>query len=333
MNRRLIALVAALLLAGGGTFVLVNFVRGAEERATAGEELTTVWVVQTTIPKGTSGASIGSYVAQDEVLAKSVPPGAYTQDLQAMQTALTGFAAAVDILPGEVVINSRWVAEELLDNARPDVPTRREPPNPRMLQVPIRFTAEQALGGIILPGETVAIIASFDDYTVENGSIDLEGSGDVVVLPEAAGDGGGGAEASQSATRILIHKAFVTEVQAESVPQFEVLDEELESGATLAPATGFVVTFALYPEDVERLIFAKTYGSLWLASQAEEAYDYPTNIVLLDEIFDDTVPIGLEQELAAGPVVTVDEDEDDEADTAPAGDDDAAAGDDTTGEG
>ena len=41
MRRRIIALVAALLLAGVGTFVLIGFVQGAEDRATAGQELVT----------------------------------------------------------------------------------------------------------------------------------------------------------------------------------------------------------------------------------------------------------------------------------------------------
>lgn len=297
MNRRVIALVAALLLAGVGTLVLVKFVQGAEDRATAGEELATVWLVQTTVPKGTSGAAIGSYVVQEQVLVKSVPPGAYTSDLQAMQTALTGFVASVDLFPGEVVVNTRWVAEEAFDNERPDIPTRREPPNPRMLQVPVRLSVEEALGGIIQPGETVAIIASFDNYRNEDTTVTIEGGDDVVALPESADDAiGGTGQAEGAATRILINKAYVTEVQAEAVPLFENTEEGVESQATLAPTTGFVVTFALFPEDAERLVFANTYGSLWLALQTEDAYDYPTTVQTLEDIFDDSVPTGLLEE-------------------------------------
>ena len=52
----------------------------------------------------------------------------------------------------------------------------------------------------------------------------------------------------------------------------------------LAPRTGFIVTFALEPNDVERLIFAAQYGSIWLASQTADDTG-PTDIVTIDDIF------------------------------------------------
>ena len=58
MNRRLIGLVLAILLAAGGTFVLVSYVRGAEDRALAGEQSVEVLVVDRPIAKGTAAASI-----------------------------------------------------------------------------------------------------------------------------------------------------------------------------------------------------------------------------------------------------------------------------------
>ena len=51
--RRAVGVAGAVLVALLGTMLLVGYVRGAEERALAGEELTEVLVVKTVIPRGT----------------------------------------------------------------------------------------------------------------------------------------------------------------------------------------------------------------------------------------------------------------------------------------
>ena len=53
MKRRIIAAVAALLLAGIGAVVLTSYVRGADARAMAGMQTEKVLVVTTMVPKGT----------------------------------------------------------------------------------------------------------------------------------------------------------------------------------------------------------------------------------------------------------------------------------------
>ena len=50
MSRKVIGIVVALALASVGTVALVSYVRSAEERAQAGEELVEVYVLTDTVP-------------------------------------------------------------------------------------------------------------------------------------------------------------------------------------------------------------------------------------------------------------------------------------------
>ena len=54
MNRRTVGIIAAIALAAVGTFVLVAYVRGAEDRAVAGEKMVDVVVASKTIDAGTA---------------------------------------------------------------------------------------------------------------------------------------------------------------------------------------------------------------------------------------------------------------------------------------
>ncbi|MDH4171105.1 MAG: hypothetical protein OEW42_16090, partial [Acidimicrobiia bacterium] len=52
MKRKVLGFVAAVLLTIAGTAVLVAYVRGAEDRALAGEETTEIYVVAKQIKRG-----------------------------------------------------------------------------------------------------------------------------------------------------------------------------------------------------------------------------------------------------------------------------------------
>lgn len=289
MNRRIIAVVASLLLAGAGTFVLLNFVRGAEERAGAGEELQPVWMVTQTIPQGTPGEDIGVFVQQELIPSKTIPSAAIGEDL----SVLSEFVAEIDLVQGEILLSNRFVAPDEVEQRRGDAPSRTVVEGTeQLLQVPVRLDVEQALGGIIQPGDTVAILVSIDSDLNGTASLDLDG-GDVVAVPTDGFDGEEGAEAGDDQyTGIIIHKALVAEVQVDDAPVFtaETGDAEVEAsaGVVLAPSTSYLVTFALTPEDVERLVHGATYGTIWLAAQGEDAYDYPTPEINNSVIFDDT---------------------------------------------
>ena len=63
MKRRVIAAIAAILLAGVGAVVLLGYVGHADQRALAGMETVSVFVVTALIPEGTTADALAKLVA------------------------------------------------------------------------------------------------------------------------------------------------------------------------------------------------------------------------------------------------------------------------------
>jgi pilus assembly protein CpaB len=278
MKRRVIALVAALLLAGVGTFVLVGFVQGAEDRATAGEERVEVFIIQRTVPRATTGEALATavppYVKLESLPIKAVAPGVVTN-----LDSLAGFVAEIDLTIGEQIIAGRWVAPGEVNTLRDALPERRVETPDGLLELPVSLGAEQALGGIIAAGDTVAVVASFESFPEDAAGETVTVGTDVVAIPGSTAE-----EASTiEATHIILHNALVVEVQATTPPSF--VGEGDDGSTRLAPQGEFVVTFALSPRDVERVVFAAQYGELWLAAQTVDDVG-PTSIVTIRDIFE-----------------------------------------------
>lgn len=145
MNRKISGLAGAVGLAAVGTLVLVGYVNAAEDRALAGERLVPVLVVDEPAEKGTLADAV--VVRTEQVPVKVKASGAVT----AMDD-LEGMAAAVDLLPGEQVLASRFAPVEEVGGA--GIADGLE-------QVTISLDAQRAVGGRLAPGSTVGVFASF----------------------------------------------------------------------------------------------------------------------------------------------------------------------------
>ena len=142
-------IVAAVVLAGAGTALLVGYVQGAEDRALKGEDPTRVYVVTDTIPKGTVGGDLGSKVRQETVPAKVRAAGAVSS-----LNALAGKVALVDLVPGEQLVSTRFGTAADAVGA---------PSN--LLQVTVAMDPVRALGGSVREGDSVGVLASFKGDT------------------------------------------------------------------------------------------------------------------------------------------------------------------------
>ena len=78
MRRRLLAALAALLLAATGAVVLLAYVRGADARALAGVETVDVLVVDQPVAEGTPGEDLAGLVRTERLPVKAVVPGGVT---------------------------------------------------------------------------------------------------------------------------------------------------------------------------------------------------------------------------------------------------------------
>jgi pilus assembly protein CpaB len=178
MKVRILAGLAALVLAIAGTAVLVGYVQGADARARQGAAMSEVFVVSADVPAGTPGEQLGEYIARKKVPATDVTPGGVT-DLGT----LAGRVAATALLPGEQLLDARFV-----DPASLETPGTVAAPE-GMHEVTIQLGPDRVVGGQLTAGDTVGVFVSFDSGTASGG-------------PE---------------THLLFHKVLITTIQGAPV--------------------------------------------------------------------------------------------------------------------
>lgn len=272
MNRKWLGVLASIAFVALGTFVLVRYVQGAEERALEGEETVEVLVVNTAVPRGAAADDLQGKVDTVLVPTKVQAPGSVTE-----LSALAGTFAAVDLVPGEQLLASRFVsAEELIaldDFAVPD----------GLLELTLSLSPDRALGGELRPGDEVAVIASFAPFTLtedESAGVQIEEAIQQSEEDETIqqSEENTTERKTPSSTHLIIHNALVTNIQVERLPAATDEASAEQSGVELAPTGNLLVTLAMEPDDVERTVFSAEFGTVWLAQESETAPDKATRI-------------------------------------------------------
>ena len=147
--RRLIAALAAMLLAGVGAVLLLSYIGTAELRAMAGMETVRVLVVQKPVAEGTPGEKLTGLVTAKTLPAKAVASGT----LSSLEP-IRGRVATTDLQPGEQLLASRFVDPAVLvDPDEVKIPKG-------MQQISIALESQRVLGGELKPGATVGVFIS-----------------------------------------------------------------------------------------------------------------------------------------------------------------------------
>jgi len=253
MNRRVLAIATALLLAVIGTGAVLAYVRQANARALAGLKPVTVLVAQREIPAGTpaGGAWQDGSLRQETLPARSVSLdaiGSITADLGSL-------VMSSDVMPGQVLLRQMLVPAALVSGGLA-IPGS-------MVAVTIPLCISQAVAGFVHAGSQVAIFDTFSSQSLSSSescsqsgeSHQGQASGTVetrVVLPRVlvlavgspgssqggSGSGGGLNAGGQSQGGVLVTLA-VDQADAERV--IELTETGLPYLALLTPAsqTGF----------------------------------------------------------------------------------------------
>lgn len=256
MNRKLIGMLTALGLATAGTLLIVGYVRGIEGRAMADERVVPVLVVKQAIAEGIAAADIVGSIGREEVPAKVRAEGAVSE-----LSELDGLVTAVDLVPGEQLTKKRFLSPQAVAKEQGiEVPKG-------LLEVTVPLDVSRVVGGQIMPGDTVAVLASFSD-----GASDGE-----------ADDGAG------AGTHVLLHKVLVTDLRtdtAEIAPPDDKQPQPEASGGV--PGAQIYVTFALDAPSVERVVHTAEFGTMWLAHEPEDAPEAGTRIQRTKTIYEGT---------------------------------------------
>lgn len=257
MNRRVIGVIVALILAGLGTWAIINYVQGADERAIEGQEVTEVLVVTAPIEAGTSAEDIANAVTLAE--RREVDLEAVVGEVESLDT-LAGLVATVDLEPGEIVLASRFAEPESFRQF-PEVEVPED-----LFEVTVELAPERVLGGELVPGERVAIVASFQPFTLD--AVEPTSTEDLQDFIDQPVEVDGGTEAAALRTpdssHIIADRVLVTNLQFGQAP--ETTDAEGDTPAqALSPRGSLLVTVALDAPQVEQLVFTQEFGSVWLA--------------------------------------------------------------------
>lgn len=226
MNRRLVAVLAALVLAIVGAALVINYVRSADARAIAAQQPVKVYVAQKLIPAGTmlKDAERTQLFTETRVAASALPVGA----LQDVTPENNGFLALSDIQPGEFLMSARFGSTPVGEKAI-EVPSG-------MLAMSVELSDPARVGKFVTPGSHIAIYAThkiklFGTDPKIKAFNDLDVKGTSVLLPDVQVIGMGD-------NPLASPKPTTTE------------------GDQQAAAPGFLVTLAVTPEDAPRLAHA-----------------------------------------------------------------------------
>lgn len=176
MTRRVMAAVAAVALALVAGVLVAGYVAAADSRAAVGYELTEVFVVTEPIPVGERA------VTGVNIEIRELPRTAVVADAITSVAELGDRVAAVDLVPGEQVLNTRFVDPIFALGKAVEIPEE-------MAEVTVVLSSDRVLGGNITAGDTVGVLASYGTY------------------PDDA------------TTSTLLHRALVSRVQGITVPE------------------------------------------------------------------------------------------------------------------
>lgn len=239
MRTRLIAAVAAVVLAAVGTLSLIAYVRGADARALEGARTVNVLVATQPIPKNTPAASLVGLVA-----VKALPEMAVLPDRVTSLDQLAGQVAITDLLGGEQLVRARFAdpvtARSKDQGGLPE----------GMQEVTIQLEPQRALGGHVAPGDTVGVFISFSppikDY---NTHLRLH--------------------------KVLVTRVQAAPLPAATEGESTAADE----GPAPLPTGDYLITFAVDVPMAEKIVFAAENGRIWLSSEPLSANEAGASIV------------------------------------------------------
>jgi pilus assembly protein CpaB len=251
MNRRLLMIALAVVLALIGTGAVYTYVKHADTRALAGTKAADVLIVQKRIPTGTSVKDVqaGGYLKADHVPTSSVPAGA----INAISSDMSTQVATADLQPGQIVL------KESFGNLVPTTSGLNIPDGMMAVSFSVQTPADVA--GYVQPKSQIAI---FDTFKLVNK--------DGTPTSKSAAD-------ANKATKLLLPRVQVLAVSA-AAPKST--DKAAGNGTLL-------VTVALNQADAERLIHESESGSMYLALLSETSKTGPArgvdNLGLLGPVF------------------------------------------------
>lgn len=232
MNRRILLVTAAVVLALVGTIAVYGYVKSADSRAVADTRAASVIVTTKRIPAGTSWADAvkGGYLNREHIPAGSAPSSA----MASIAAAAIGrdAVAEADIAPGQIVLRQAF------GTATPKTGVLSIPKHDVAVSVQVGGNSDVA--GYVAPGSQVIIFmtAKYNGHKPGHKAM----VGDELTM-----------------TRTVVPRAEV--LATSSAPPTDVTGTSTTSSSS---DSSTLVTVAVSQRDAERLILMQQVGQLYL---------------------------------------------------------------------
>ncbi len=252
MKSRLISGVAAVVLALVGAMMLYGYAQGAEARAVEGLDPVDVLVVATAVPAGTPSEELMPFLTMQSLPTTAVGTSAL-RDLESS----TGKVTAVELMPGEQLL-----AERLVDPNDAAVTGSVEAPE-GLQEVSFTIEPDRAVGGKIVPGDTIGIFISMES---------------------------GGLEADDvPTTKLALHKVLVTSVQraptAVAVDPAADPEAQARAEAEALPSGSLMLTVAVDTAQATKIVHANQNATLWLSKETAATVEGDSPIIQNKELY------------------------------------------------
>lgn len=271
MNRRIIAVLAAVVLALVGGALVIAYAKTADARAIASAQPTTVWVAKKLVPTGTTlkDAQRTELIAQTQVAASAVPAGAL-QDINADNNAQLALS---DVQPGEYLLSARF--------GTTPVGTKAIAVPAGMLAVSVELKDPARVGTFVTPGSHLAIYSSYKikslgDDPKSKAINDNDVKGTSVLLDDVQVIGMGDAPLAAPANPAADDKKSGT--------------QDSKSKSATSEAASFLVTVAVTPEQATKLIHGINDYELYAALRGSDVKIDPNAAVNDMTIFKAVTP-------------------------------------------
>ena len=254
MKSRLLAGIAAVVLAIIGAMLVVSYAQGADQRAVKNLEPVSVLVVKAAIPAGTPVEAMSASLATEQLPAAAVT----ASSLKSLDDS-KGKVAAVDLIPGEQLLKERLVEpEDLKIQGSVDIPAGLQ-------EVSFKLEPDRVVGGRLVPGDHVGVFVSMDD-------------------------GGLADKADKETTKLTVRKALVTAVQRapEAAPTAQptpTASPTADPRDTTLPVGSLMLTVAVSDVDAAKIVFAAEYAKMWLSKEPLDATDGGPRIIQRSEVY------------------------------------------------
>ncbi len=248
MGRRIVALIAAVVLALVGAVLVLVYAKGADERALVGQQPQIVYVSKELVPTGTKlkDAERGGLITRTQVAAKAKPDGA----LAMVDGSNSALVALADVAPGQIILAAGFGTERIGQKAI-GVPAGK-------VAVSISLEDPNRVGAFVTAGSTISIFDTYDitklgtdDATKQYNELKVKG------------------------TNVLLTKIQVIGIGATSLSGSSATSptpEDPAGGASATPVQSFLVTVAVTPAESIKLIHAIQHSSNLQNNPAKHIY-------------------------------------------------------------